>query len=225
MQSCPFDMIQHTMETGNTETALSLKQWYEGDRKGLETLIKRHLPWIRERVHQRMGPILRKRGETGDYVQETMVQILQYGPRFVIANDAQFRALLLRIMENTLKKQHRRFTARRRNAALERSLHSETVLYLDPTDGRAQTPSQVADRNEREAFIHLAMELLDPDDREIIELRQWEEVPYADIGERLEISEEAAQMRHTRAHRRLVKTVRALRSRNVDGALTESRTG
>ena len=66
--------------------------------------------------------------------------------------------------------------------------------------------------------------MLDPDDREIIELRQWEKIPFADMGERLGISGEAAQMRHTRAHRRLVKTVRALRIRDVNQALLESQT-
>jgi len=151
-----------------------------------------------------------------------MVQVLRYGPRFVIANDAQFRALLLRIVENTLRKQHRRFTARRRDVGRERPLPSESVLHLDAPDATAQTPSQVVDRNERDALIRLAMELLNPEDREVIELRQWEEMPFAEIAKRLGISEAAAQMRHTRAIRRLVKTVRALRRRNVTAALEES---
>lgn len=211
------------MDTGNTETAKSLKLWHEGDRKGLEILIKRHLPWIRNQVHRRVGPLLRKRGETGDYVQEAMVQVLQYGPRFVISEEEQFRALLLRIVENTLKKQHRRFKARRRDAARERSLPSESMLVLDAPGISGQTPSQVADQHEREAWIHLGMELLDPDDREIIELRQWEGLPFAEIGERLGISEGSAQVKHTRSFKRLVNTVRALRNRNVTGALEESR--
>jgi RNA polymerase sigma-70 factor (ECF subfamily) len=210
------------MDKGNTVTAISLKQWYEGDRKGLDALLERHLTWIRDRVHQRLGSLLRRKGETGDYVQETMVQILQYGPRFIIANEAQFRALLLRIVENTLRKQHRKHKALRRDAAREQPILSDTVLVLDVPDGSAETPSQVADRKEREAWIHLAMELLDPDDREIVELRQWEEIPFAEIAAHFEITEEAAQMRYIRAFRRLAKTVRALRNRDVDSALAES---
>jgi len=86
-----------------------------------------------------------------------------------------------------------------------------------------ETPSRAADRNERAAWIRLALDLMDPDEREILELRQWEEVSYAEIAGRLGISEEAAQMRHIRAHRKLVKTVKALRCRDVNAALDESR--
>lgn len=211
------------MNREKTETALYLKQWHDGDRGGLEALLERHLPWIRDHVHRQMGPLLRAKGETGDYVQEAVVQVLQYGPRFVVSDEGHFRALLLRITENTLKKQHHRYKALRRDAARERPLPSDTVLHLDEARAKVKTPSQVADHHEREAWIRLSMELMEPDDREIIELRQWESLSFADIGNHLGISEGAAQMKHTRSFKRLVKTVRALRSRNLVAALDESR--
>ena len=88
---------------------------------------------------------------------------------------------------------------------------------------KVKTPSHEAGRLEQEAFIRLSMELMEPGDREIIEMRQWESLSFADIGNHLGISEGAAQMKHTRSFRRLVKTVRALRSRNLVAALDESR--
>jgi RNA polymerase sigma-70 factor (ECF subfamily) len=210
------------MKMGNTETARYLKSWHEGDRQGLEALLELHLPWIHEQVHKRMGPVLRMRGETGDFVQETVVNVLQYGPRFIVSDKHHFRALLYKIVENTLKKQYRRYTAKRREIKLDRPLPSDTVLRLDPPDGSVQTPSKVVAQKEREEWIRLGLELIEPDDQEIINLRQRDELSFAEIGERLGISEGAAQMRHTRTVRRLVKKVRALRSGKVQEALDQA---
>jgi RNA polymerase sigma-70 factor (ECF subfamily) len=207
------------MNMGNTETAKCLKQWHGGDRQGLEALLERHLPWIREQVHKQMGPVLRMRGETGDFVQETVVSILQHGPRFIVSDEHHFRALLYKIVENTLKKQYRRYTAKRRDIKLDRPLPSDTVLRLDPPDGSVQTPSKVVAQKEREEWIRLGLELMEPEDQEIINLRQTDEFSFAEIGERLGISEGAAQMRHTRAVRRLVNKVHALRNGKLQDAL------
>jgi RNA polymerase sigma-70 factor (ECF subfamily) len=207
------------MKMGNTETARFLRQWHEGDRQGLKSLLELHLPWIREQVHRRMGPVLRMRGETGDYVQETVVSILQYGPRFIVSDEQHFRALLYKIVENTLKKQYRRYTAKRRDLNLDRPLHSDTVLWLDPPDGEVQTPSRIVAQKEREEWIRLGLELMEPEDREIIDLRQKDDLSFAEIGERLRITEGAAQMKHTRTVRRLVRKVQALRGGKLMEAL------
>lgn len=207
------------MKMGNTETARCLQQWHEGDRQGLEALLELHLPWIREQVHRRMGPVLRMRGETGDYVQEAVVNILQHGPKFIVSDEQHFRALLYKIVENTLKKQYRRYTAQRRDLKLDRPLPSDTVLRLDPPDGAVQTPSRIVAQKEREEWIRLGLDLMEPEDQEIIDLRQRDVLSFAEIGERLGISEGAAQMKHTRTVRRLVKKVQALRGGKLSEAL------
>lgn len=207
------------MNMGDTETARRLNQWHRGDRQGLEALLELHLPWIREQVHKRMGPVLRMRGETGDYVQEAVVTVLKSGPRFVVSDERHFRALVYKIVENTLKKQYRRYTAQRRDLKLDRPLPSDTVLWLDPPDGSISTPSKIAAQKEREEFIRLGLELMEPEDQELIDLRQRDELSYAEIGERLGISEGAAHMKHSRTVRRLARKVRALRNGQVEEAL------
>jgi RNA polymerase sigma factor (sigma-70 family) len=199
------------MKTGATETTISLQRWHEGNQEGLNSLIERHLPWIHDQVRARMGPTLRKKAETCDYVQDAMIQFLQYGPRFVLSNDAAFRGLLLRIVENALRDKHDWFTACRRNVARERPLPPDTVLCLDPPIGKAKTPSMSAERHEREAWIRLAMEFLEPEDREVLVLRQWEKRSLAEIGEKYGITEKAAWMRHNRAVKLLGKKIWDLR--------------
>ena len=194
-----------------TETSLSLQSWYSGSRKGLDTLLEHNLPWIHAHVRRRLGPLLRRKGETADYVQEAMVQFLKYGPRIQISDDGHFRALLVKIVENSLRNQHEWFTARRRAISREHPLPPDTYLCLDPPREGVKTPTQSAGRNEQEAWVRLGIELLEPESREIIVHKQWDSLSFIEIGKRLGISADAARMRYNRAVGHLADTVWKLR--------------
>ncbi|MFH2001669.1 MAG: sigma factor-like helix-turn-helix DNA-binding protein, partial [Planctomycetota bacterium] len=68
---------------------------------------------------------------------------------------------------------------------------------------------------EREAWVRLGLELIDPEDSEIIVLHQWTGLPFAKIAEQLKITLEAACMRHSRAVSRLGSVVARLRHGEV----------
>lgn len=194
-----------------SQTLLSLKRWNDGDPQGLEALIERHLPWIHAHVRKRLGMKLRKKTESSDVVQDAMVQFLKYGPRIAVNSDASFRALLIRIVENALRDRNDWFRAKRRAASVERPIASDTVLYIDPPKEQVKTPSVGVQKNEREAWIRLGLELLSPDDRRIIILRQWESLPFKEIAIQLDITAEAARMRHNRAVGRLSEQIGSMR--------------
>ena len=80
--------------TTEPETKLLLARWHQGDAAALHALVQMHLAWIEARVRQRLGPMLRAKAETADFVQEAVVDVLRYGPRFVVSDAVQFRALL-----------------------------------------------------------------------------------------------------------------------------------
>jgi len=207
------------MKKRETETARVLRQWNDGDRAGLEALLDRHLPWIRSHVRKRLGPALRSKEESGDFVQDAVIQFLRYGPRMVVSSDGGFRALLMRIVENSLRNRHDWYTAQRRAMSRENPLLPDTVLYLDPPRDNVRTPSQSVALHEDEAWVRLGIELLDAEDREVIVLRQWEEKPFAEIGELLGISDNAARMRYNRAVGRLADKVLDLRQGDLEAAL------
>jgi len=201
-----------------SETAHHLTQWHQGDQEGLNLLLKRHLPWIRKHVQKRLGPKLRGMFESGDIVQEAVIQFLKYGPKILISDDQQFRAFLACIIENVLRDKNDWYTAKRREIARQHPLPSDTVLQLDSNYHSDKTPSKYVERHEREAWLRLGMELLTPKDREILILRQWNSMPYDKIGDRLDISANTARMRNDRAIGRLAKIVWDLRC----GMLSES---
>src|SRR5690606_38207743 len=86
----------------HAETTLLLDRWHAGDREALDRLVSTHLEWIRARLHERQGALLRERAETGDYVQQTLLEFLRYGPPFRLTDGDRFRGLLLTIAENVL---------------------------------------------------------------------------------------------------------------------------
>jgi len=202
----------------NDETIDLLRRWHEGDRQALDVLVERELPWIRTYVHGRIGQLLRARGETEDYVQEAMLHVLRYGPRFVTDNRDAFRRLLARIVENSLRDMADFHGAERRALRRERAIPSDSVLHLDRPHESVTRPSENAERHEQEAWVALALELLEPDDRRVILLRQWEGLEFAEVGQRLGLSEDAARMRFQRALPRLARKLEELRAGALGGA-------
>lgn len=203
------------MPEAETHTALLLRRFHAGDLEALRALLTRHLGWIRNEVHRQLGAALRKRAEEEDFVQDALVNVLRYAPRFVIQDDHHFRALLARVVLNVLKDKSRWYAARRRRRAQEQPLPSDSAIDLGGARSTATSPSQAADRSEREAWVRFGVELLPEADREVIVLREWDGGSFAEVGARLGIAEDAARMRYLRAVRRLGDLVTKLR---VDGA-------
>jgi len=188
-----------------------LARLHGGDEQALRELLERHLPWIQRRVSERLRGALRKKAETQDLVHDAVVDLLRYGPRFTVSSEEHFRSLLARICENAICNEHRRFAAARRRAAGERPLPTESILDLDPRRDAPGTPSVIADKREREAWMRLGLELLRPEDREVILLRQRDSLPFEEIGTRLGIAAGAARMRFERALARLAQVIVRLR--------------
>lgn len=184
---------------------------WQGDEE-IEAIVTRHLPWVTSYVHKKLGQFPRQKSDTGDIIQEAMVQFLKYGPRIHLKNDVQFRALLCRIVENVICNQFDWFTARRRDMAREQPLPGDTVLNLDPTLNRQETPSQIVGKQQEEAWLRLGVELLDAGDQEVIVLRNWDDQSFPEIGKRLGISKDAARLRYYHAINHLIKNVNLLKN-------------
>jgi RNA polymerase sigma-70 factor (ECF subfamily) len=203
------------------ETVDLLRRWHAGDQDAFAALIQRHLPWIHARVRDRLGPALREKAESMDLVQDALVEVLRDGPRFTLRDEDAFRALLARIVENSIRDRNDHFAAKKRAADRETALPGDSVLDLDPPAASVTRPSEAAIRHEQAALVQLALKLLGPRDREIIVLRQQEELSFAAIGERLSIPEDTARFRFQRALPRLAKRIEDLRSGRLREALGE----
>ena len=208
------------MDSPKKPTTSFLPNWQEGG-DHLEEVLHRHLPWVQNYVHRRLGSFHRRKADTGDIVQDAMVQFLRHGPRFLLKNDRQFRALLGRIVENVICDNYDWFTAQRRAVARERPLPPDTILNLDPPVGKVSTPSGIAQEHERVAWIRLALELLEPDLRKVVVLRRWEDLSFPEIGRRLDMSKATARRRYLHSVNRLIETVNVLQEGRLETMLPE----
>lgn len=206
----------------DAKTVDLLQRWHGGDAKALADLIERDLPWIKEHVSKRLGPLLRRANETQDIVQDAVVEVMRYGPRFLLQNHAHFRALIAKIVENELRMEHERLTAKKRDLRKERHLPSAvSAISLDPDLKAPTRPDEAAEKNEMQTWMRLALEFLDPEDRRVILLHEWEGQTFADIGKELGIGENGARMKFNRALPKLAKKVTALRAGMLPSLLQE----
>lgn len=184
---------------------------HRGDETALKELVAEHLPWIEQHVRRKLSGVLRRDGETQDFVQEALVDVLRDGPRFVVENRAGFRALLARIVENNLRDRLRHMHRDRRDVRRQRAIPDDSVLMLDEPGRSVTEPPAHAERSERAAWMRLALEMLPPDDREVIRLRIWEGNTFAEIGAVLNLGDEAVRKRYRRALPRLAQKLDLLR--------------
>ena len=210
------------MPVPNPDTLELLERWHGGDVGALERLIELHLPWIRRYASARMGRELRAFESSEDVVQHALASFFQHGPSFVPQNEAQFRGLLARVVLNRLHDLHDYATAARRDRAREQALPSSGVSRIGAHARSADSPTRAAEDNEARSFVALAMQLIDPEDRHLIRLREWEQREYADIGRELAITPDAARMRFQTAVARLGKQVKQLQSGALDEFVAEA---
>lgn len=209
------DSPSNTPDSQSTRGLLA--RHHAGDPRALGELLSRELPAIREMVRRRLTAELRRRMDTNDAVQEVCLHVLRKGPGFLVNDSACFRALMSRIVENFMVSSFRHY-----GSALgkERNRSPETLLELDAPSPTTAPPEKAA-RVEAAEALRVALLLLDPLDAEIMRLRDEEDLPFADVGRRVQKTEDAARRRYDRALRKLEHLVLRLRNGQLHKALEE----
>lgn len=208
------------MSSGDRTLEL-LERWHAGERTALTELVERDREWILAHVRRRRGPALQRDADTVDNFQDLMLEVLQYSPRFVVANRAQFRRLVARMVDNLLA-DRARWLARRRPADGDiASWSSESRLCLDPALHVSDAPSAQAARAEEVDWLRLGMQFLDSEGRRIVYEHKLLGRSYVEIAEELDLQPNAARMRCNRALLRLAGILRRLQNGGLDELLAE----
>jgi len=210
-RAAPCQTIVIPMPDAPDQTHDLLERWHGGDRGALDQLLDRDLSWIEHRVRNRLGEKLREKLETHDIVQEAMIDVMRYGPKFVMSDLHEFRSLMARIIENNIRDKHGWMQARRRADAREVQLPRDTLLHLDAPVREITSVTEAVYKKQRAELVRLAMELLEPDDRRVVFLRQWEGRQFDEIGAELDMPANTARMRFQRALHKLAKKIELLR--------------
>jgi DNA-directed RNA polymerase specialized sigma24 family protein len=152
-------------------------------------------------------------------VQDLMLRALDYAPRFRVANRAQFRALMSRMLANLLVDRAR--CLGRQPSPMTLSEVDARRARLDLTGGATAAPLAAAERQEQLGWIRLGLEFLPLLERQLIRARTFDELDHAAVGARLGLSADACRMRVQRAMLRLAGVVQRLQQGQLEALLAE----
>jgi RNA polymerase sigma-70 factor (ECF subfamily) len=181
------------------------RHWVEeasrGDVPAIDSLLSRYLPGLMRYVHRRAGPAILAKESSSDVVQSVCREVLESlrTERFEYRGEAEFKQWLYGAAVLKLEGRRRHWRAQMRDALREQP--SGTSRVVDPSV--SATPSADAMRREDAERLRTAVASLPESYRRIIELAYVEELPHAEIAERLSISETNSRVLLSRALARL----------------------
>jgi RNA polymerase sigma-70 factor (ECF subfamily) len=158
--------------------------------------------YLLQAANRRLSPEVQGKLGGSDLVQETMLQAQQRFDRFQGLTQVELLAWTGKILENKLAHEWRRYQGTlKRAAAREVPLNGgdpDQVFGL-AVAGDDATPSAVAIAQEEAEKLNKLIQLLSQDHRQVILLRNWERLSFAEIGERMGRGADAAQKLWARA--------------------------
>lgn len=166
-----------------------------GDTRSLEALLLRHRRTLLDRIRIMLGTNARRIADSADFLQDVMVDIMRGLQSFEPRGERAFLRWALRIARNNIAD-----AASKRHAARFADIAHSTY------EGRAAPgtgPASEAAANEAVDRLVEAIERLNPEHQETIELRDFEGLSFEQIGARMQRSANAAQLLHSKAMLRL----------------------
>lgn len=181
-----------------------------GDDRAINALFERHRAALVRLVTRRMDPVLERRVDASDVVQDALIEAHRRLAQYLQSPNMPFSLWLRHIARDRLIDAHRRH-----RVAARRSLDREQPIAAPSDAGRSGfdllpqavdrelTPAAAASRAEQEARFWAAIERMPEPDREVLLLRHFDQLSNSEVAEELGLSEPAAGMRYVRAMRKL----------------------
>jgi RNA polymerase sigma-70 factor (ECF subfamily) len=198
------------MENNSAESVRLIELARAGDAAAVGELFTRHRDRLRRMVDLRLDRRLQGRVDASDVVQDGFVDAIAKLPDYLDDPQLPLFLWLRLVVGERLSKVHRtHLGTQMRDAALEVSLYRQALPAASSAAlaaqllGRHTSPTEAAIRAERMLRVQEAINALDPIDREIIALRNFEELSRAEAAHALGINESAVAKRYVRAIKRL----------------------
>jgi RNA polymerase sigma-70 factor (ECF subfamily) len=178
----------------SAETAELLARAKAGSRDALSVVYERVSPRLLTYIRLRMGRDLRSRLESRDILQAALIKSFQKIGNFRGTETRSLMAWLARIAEHEISDSVDHLHRQRRDAAREEALDDQAPL---PAITRSALSRILLD--EQAQHLEDAMDRLSAEHRDVILMRKFEELSFAEIAQRTGRSEDACRMLLARA--------------------------
>lgn len=181
----------------------------EGDRDAVSRLIQQCRDYLLLIANQDLDAGLTAKLGASDVVQQTLLAAYENFQQFRGTTREELSGWLRQILKNDLLNARRYFqSARCRDARREHRLDDSQIFQPSLADDH-HTPGTDALVQEQERLLAQAMAKLPENYRRVLSMRNWQEMPFAEIGESLGISADAARKTWSRAIERLAELMAA----------------
>jgi RNA polymerase sigma-70 factor (ECF subfamily) len=197
------------MTTEPPDTDELLRQAAGGDPGARDGLLARHRDRLRKMIAWRLDRRLAARVDPSDVVQEVLLEASGKMDRYLRERPLPFFPWLRALAGEHLAVLHRRHvraqgrSVRREEPGLLNLPDESAAELADRLVTSATNPMQRALRQEQRERVRRALGRLSERDREVLVLRNLEQLSVADTAEVLRISAGAVKVRHLRALERL----------------------
>jgi RNA polymerase sigma-70 factor (ECF subfamily) len=175
-----------------------------GSRSALDRLLAACSPYLLAVAKREFSAALRSRLDPVDIVQDTLLKAWWNFRHFRGATEADLLAWLRQILRHNLADERRR-DVRRALHSVPLALAAATPQPKKDADGLSQSPEQQAQAQERREALEAALRRLPEHYRQVLRLHTQEDLTFAQAGERLHCSAEAARKLWRRAAEKLAR--------------------
>jgi RNA polymerase sigma-70 factor (ECF subfamily) len=165
-----------------------------GSAEALDALYARCGGRLLAYIRLRLGRTLRSRLESRDILQATLMKSLEHLGEFRGDRTASLMAWLAKIADHEIRDRADYHQRQQRDAAREIAIETDVAL---PSPARSALTHAIMGEEARR--LEQALESLSPAHREVILLRKFEELSFAEIAARLDKTDDACRMLLARA--------------------------
>jgi RNA polymerase sigma-70 factor, ECF subfamily len=188
-----------------------------GDQEAWGNLLARHRARLHNMISLRLDPRLQGRIDASDVLQEAFLAASLQLKDYARSRSMPFFLWLRLVAGQKLVALHRHHLGKKiRDAGREVALFQGALPEASSTAlaarllGREAAPSEAAMRAELALRLEVALNSMDPMDREVLVLRHFEQLSNAEAAQVLSIGQSAASKRYIRALRRLKEILQKL---------------
>ncbi len=183
------------------ETFVIFARLAQGDPRALDDFLKRYGKLMLELAQSRTSAYLLTRVEHEDLTQKALLDLWGYREMFKPGREAEVRALAVRIVDNRIRDEARRWKARKRSERGELSI--ETNEGPREVGSRDPSPSRIATRDEFREQLARCLARLPDDQRRVLLLRVKNQLSLESTAAELGRTTDATAMLESRARKAL----------------------